>query len=879
MTRKPFDRLLLRFGIAAMMAAPLWSQTGQYQDLYQNPYQNPQGTPSQTDSCADPQNANLPECRAAVMNSARPQMWPQSGEQAGGFPGSGQQPARVPFPQDRGLPDSTLRQQDRPREPLTEFQKFILATSGQLLPIYGSWLFEHVPSTFAPLDQVPVNPEYKLGPGDRVDVRVWGQINFSQPLTVDRSGDVFLPQVGRISLAGLPFEQVQSVIHAAIGRVYKNFDVSVNMGRLRSIEVFVVGQARRPGNYTVSSLSTLVNALFASGGPSSRGSMRRIELKRCDKVITTFDLYDLLMRGDKSKDVPLQAGDVIFIPRAGARVAVAGTVETPAIYEINDSSQLGDLLNDAGGLSSVAAGKRVILERIDQHAALRSEDVDMTAQGLSKLLQDGDIIRMLAIVPRFDNTITLRGNVADPVRLPWHAGMRVSDAIPDKEVLLTRSYWTERNKLSDGRQEMAQPFDLPYSNQALGGQMGGGQMGFGQMTGGQTMGDATLLASLNASPYDLGQTNLGQYNSGGLGAASPAYRDEARNNKADKSLAASLSSNEAPPVRYFSLKNDVQPPAPDIDWSFASIERIDKQTLTTRLISFNLGKVVINHDAASDVLLQPGDVITIFSRADITTPHSEQAKQVRLEGEVNMAGVYSVGPNETLRQLVARAGGLSPDAYLYGAQFTRESTRREQQKRYNDFLDQLDRDVSQSGSSLAGRTVSADQGALAQASLANQRSMVEKMREIPVSGRIVFEMEPGSRGVESLPDIPLENGDRLFIPNVPSTLNVVGTVYNQSSFLMTSDFRLVDYLKEAGGPTPYADKGRTFVIRANGAIVAREGRSGLFTGSFDTLRMYPGDTIVVPTNVNRTTKLRGLLDWSQVLSGFGLAAGAINVLK
>jgi protein involved in polysaccharide export with SLBB domain len=860
MTWKTFLRLLPGFGIAAILAA----QTGQYQDPYQNP-QSPGTSSPISSSCADPQNANLPECRANVINSVRPPSWPQSGDQSA-FPGTGQQPARVPYPQDRTL-------EDRPKDPLTEFQRFILASTGQLLPIYGSWLFEHVPSTFAPLDQVPVNPEYKLGPGDRIDVRVWGQINFSQPLTIDRSGDVFLPQVGRISLAGLPFAQVQSVLLSAIGRVYKNFDVSVSMGRLRSIEIFVVGQARRPGNYTVSSLSTLVNALFASGGPSSRGSMRRIQLKRCDQVVTTFDLYDLLMRGDKSKDAPLQAGDVIFIPRAGPRVAVSGTVETPAIYEINDNSQLGDVLNDAGGLSSVAAGKRVILERISQHAALLSEDVALTPQGLSKVLQDGDMIRMLAIVPRFENTITLKGNVADPVRLPWHAGMRVSDAIPDKEVLLTRSYWTERNKLSDDKQEKAQLADLRA--QALGGRATSlqplgypalGQPMASQALDGQPMDDATLLASLN--PAELN-----------AGTIAPAYHDEVRNSKADKSLAASLSSNEAPPVRYFSFKNDVQPPAPDIDWSFASIERIDNQTLTTRLIPFNLGRVVIDHDAAADVLLQPGDVITIFSRADIATPHSEQAKQVRLEGEVKMAGVYSVGPNETLRQLVARAGGLSPDAYLYGAQFTRESTRREQQKRYNDFLDQLDRDISQSGSSLAGRITSADQGSLAQASLTNQRSMVEKLREIPVSGRIVFELEPGSRGVDALPDIPLENGDRLFIPNVPSTLNVVGTVYNQSSFLMTPDFRLVDYLKEAGGPTPYADKSHTFVIRANGAIIAREGRSGLFTGNFEMLRMYPGDTIVVPTNVNRTTKLRGLLDWSQVFSGFGLAAAAVSVLK
>ena len=598
-----------------------------------------------------------------------------------------------------------------------------------------------------------------------------------------------------------------------------------------------------------------MNALFASGGPSSRGSMRRIELRRCDKVITTFDLYDLILRGDKSKDVPLQAGDVIFIPRAGPRVAVTGTVDTPAIYEIADNAPLGDVLADAGGLSSVAAGKRAILERVDQHAALHSDDVALTPQGLATVLQDGDIIRLLSIVPRFENTITLRGNVADPVRLPWHDGMRVSDVIPDKSVLLTRGYWTERNRLRDEKQEKTQLADLQVQNRTF------------DMPN-LASGDGPLLASLNSSDVTLG------------GARPSDYRAETRNTAADKSLAASLSNQDTPPVRYFSLKNDVQPAAPDIDWGFASIERIDNRNLTTRLISFNLGKAVIDHEAAANVLLQPGDIITIFSRADIATPRSEQSKLVRLEGEVNMAGVYSVEPGETLHQLLARAGGLSPNAYLYGAQFTRESTKREQQKRYNDFLDQLDRDISQSASTVAGRVVSADQGPTIQAAIASQHNLVDRLRQTPVSGRIVFDLEPGSKGIDALPDISLENGDRLYVPYVPSTINVVGTVYNQSSFVFASDFRLIDYLRDAGGATPLADKNHIFVIRANGSIIARESRpGGPFTGSFDGLRMYPGDTVVVPTNVTKTTKLRGLLDWSQVLSGFGLAAAAVNVLK
>ena len=205
---------------------------------------------------------------------------------------------------------------------------------GTLLPVYGDSLFRQVPSTFAPLREVNVTPDYVLGPGDQLVIRIWGQVNFNAQLTVDRSGSVYLPQVGEIHVAGLPYAQVKQHIHDAVGHIYKSFDLDVEMGQLRSIQVFVVGQARRPGTYTLSSLSTLVTALFATGGPSVQGSLRDIQLRRNGQTITHFDLYDLLILGDMSKDAPLLPGDVIYIPPVGAQVAIAGDVHVPAIYEL-----------------------------------------------------------------------------------------------------------------------------------------------------------------------------------------------------------------------------------------------------------------------------------------------------------------------------------------------------------------------------------------------------------------------------------------------------------------------------------------------------------------------------------------------------------------
>ncbi|MFP5229805.1 MAG: polysaccharide biosynthesis/export family protein, partial [Acidobacteriota bacterium] len=211
-----------------------------------------------------------------------------------------------------------------PPEPLTEFQKFIASTTGQILPIYGADLFRRVPSTFAPVDMAPVPSDYIVGPGDELRIRVWGQINFSADVRVDRSGEVYLPQVGPVHVAGLAFSDLDSHLRSAVGRVYKNFDLTVDVGQIRAIQVYLSGDARRPGVYTVSSLSTLVDALFAGGGPSASGSFRHILLRRAGAEVTDFDLYSLLVHGDKSKDVTLKNGDVLFIPPAGPEVAVTG---------------------------------------------------------------------------------------------------------------------------------------------------------------------------------------------------------------------------------------------------------------------------------------------------------------------------------------------------------------------------------------------------------------------------------------------------------------------------------------------------------------------------------------------------------------------------
>jgi polysaccharide export outer membrane protein len=754
---------------------------------------------------------------------------------------SGDVPAAARYPAADPL-DPTAKQpaQRAPfvqKEPPTEFQNYVARSVGRLLPIFGASLFENVPATFAPVEQIPVGLDYQIAPGDQLQVSVWGQVTISRRLSVNRAGDILLPEAGPLNVAGMNYSQATVVVKAALSRLYKDFQVNVSMTRLHSIQIFVVGEARRPGSYTVSSLSTLVNAIFASGGPASRGSMRRIELKRGTQTVRNFDLYDLLFQGDKSQDVQMLPGDVLFIPPAGPRVALAGSVGHAAIYELRKETSLGEALQLADGLSPLASRRQILLERIDsdtgnlqvRHASFRPEDLKVE-------LQDGDIVRLMPLTMRFDNAITLRGNVAQPGRFPWRAGMRISDLIPNKESLLTKDYWNEKNALGAGEDlHLIEP--EPGTNQPT-----------------------------NAEIRKADELPSG------------TFQDQKRNTQSDTSLGAATGLNNVPPIRTFNPRFTIQPAAPEINWDYAVIERTDPNLLSTTALPFNLGKVLLQHDGTQDLELQAGDVVTIFSKADFSVPRSQQVTQVRIEGEVAMAGIYSVRPGENLRQVVARAGGLTPNAYLYGAQFTRESTRREQQKRYDDFLNQLEKQINEAASNLSSRVTSPQQAATAQTSLAGQRDLVERLRRTTLNGRIVFDMDEQAQGLDALPDVPLEDGDRLYVPARPSTVNVIGDVFSQTSFLHRDDFRTGDYLRLAGGTERSADRSHMFLIRADGSIVSRHVTSPLFAKTFDQLRMSPGDTLVVPTYINKGTFVRGLIDWSQIFSNLALGAAAVNIL-
>jgi protein involved in polysaccharide export with SLBB domain len=636
----------------------------------------------------------------------------------------------------------------------SDFELFAEDAAGHALPVYGRELFEGVPSTFAPVDRVPVPANYVLGPGDELLVRAWGRIEMDVRVIVDRNGQISLPKVGVISVAGLRYEQLEGFLHSSIGALYKDFDLSVTLGQLRSIQVFVLGNARQPGVYTLGSLSTLVNALFASGGPSATGSMRHIQLRRGDRLVTEFDIYDLQQRGDKSHDVQLLPGDVIFIPTIGPQVALIGNVSRPAIYELKGDTTIASALAGAGGLTTMAGAGRALLERIENHRRRRIDEFDLDPASQQRLLRDGDLLRIFAISQQFENAVTLRGNVALPGRYAWRDGMRVSDLIPSRNFLITASHWDQQNHLDR-----------------------------------------------NASP----------------------------------DIMANILVADA-----------------EIDWDYAAIERLDDHDLSTRLIPFNLGNALDHPDSADNQPLKVGDVITVFSRKDIVLPIDKHASFVRIGGEVNAPGVYRVDPGDNLRSLLQRAGGPTPHAYLYGSVLTRISARQVQQEEINQSIARLQKQIASSsagGMALAssgGSNPLTQSNAQTSSQLPVEQALIAQLAATKPIGRVVLDIKSNATSVADIPDMELEDGDVLLIPARLSTVQVMGSVYNENAFRYQPKKQLYAYLNDAGGATREADTRRIFLVRADGTLISRNMHRQLWHGNFEKIALLPGDAIIVP---------------------------------
>jgi protein involved in polysaccharide export with SLBB domain len=466
--------------------------------------------------------------------------------------------------------------------------------------------------------------------------------------------------------------------------------------------------------------------------------------------------------------------------------------------------------------------------------------------------------------------------------------MRVRDLIPGKEAVVSRDYWLNRNQIVGLDSNIASLLNQqPLS---------GTRLSVKDLVEKKIKEDEdlTIADTVRRRRIELEAAQLidpdrsltdRQLLEAEMNSKLTGQQQQQRSTGPQQSTLNPAQRTRVPPARQREsadptrLMNLIRPPIKEVNWDYAVIERISPRDLSTSLVPFNLGKAVLEADPQQNVLLRPGDVVTVFSKDDLQVSIARQTKFIRLEGEFSSPGVYQIQPGETLRQLLVRVGGFTKNAYVFGSEFTRESTRSQQEKNLQEALDRFERNMERFNITRSQSAGTAEDAATLTSQAESQRQLVSRLRQIRPTGRIVLEV-PAFAKAADLPELPLEDGDRMFVPSRPSMVNVFGAVYTESSFIYRTDKKPKDYLAQAGGPTKSADKSSVYVLRADGSVISAQQNSFLFnSGDLGDTQIMPGDSIVVPEELDRTTLTRQLRDISQIFYQFGLGAAAIRVLK
>jgi polysaccharide export outer membrane protein len=634
---------------------------------------------------------------------------------------------------------------------------------------FGYDVFQRPASTFAPVTNVPVGQDYIVGPGDSFTIILWGRMDAQYTVEVNRNGEIVLPEVGVLNVGGMTFGAMQEYIQSQISRKQTDFKMVITMGRLRTIKVFVVGEAQMPGSYTVSSLSTVINALFAAGGPSKSGSLREIRLQRSGQPTRKVDLYKFLLGGDKNDDVHLQDGDTIFIPIIGPVVGIAGNVKRPAIYEMAGPTTLSEVFDYAGGANYAGWLRQVQISRVENHQRRIVTDFNVAEPSVAAkqsatdaIIQDGDVVKVFGVSTLEQNKISasISGEVYRPGEYRLFPGMRVSELLdvaggPTKNAYLKDAELTRRHVSQTGMQT----------------------------------------------------------------------------------------------------------------------EKIDVDLVGA-----------IGGDPSQDIKLQDYDYLIVRP-----IPQLEFDRVAVIAGEVRFPGVYPIERGETLSSLIERAGGFTDRAYLRGAVFTRESAKVIQQQRLDELISRTEESMlSGAGMEISG-AIDAETAKAQEAGLQAKKQMIAKLRTAKIDGRVVVKFSPLDKFKGSRYDIEMEKGDKLFVPETPGVINVVGEVYNPTSVLYEKDRTTAYYLQKVGGPTGEADEKQIAIIKADGSVVSIEQKNAddiywdneshqWNFGGFMGIRLNPGDTIMVPKKLDKLMLLKNTKDIMQILFQAALATGVVLAL-
>jgi polysaccharide export outer membrane protein len=731
---------------------------------------------------------------------------------------------------------------------------------------FGYELFQGVPSTFAPVKDIQVPIDYVVGPGDTFNVQLYGNDTGSYSLTVGRDGRIKFPKLGPILVSGMGFDAARDALEHRVAQQLIGTQVSVTMGDLRSIRVFVLGEAEKPGSYTVSGLSTMTNALFVSGGVKTIGSLRNIELKRNGHTVSVLDLYDLLLRGDTSGDHQLMPGDVIFIPPIGITATVYGGVRRPAIYELKREKTAEQLVEIAGGLSPDADAGLSQLERIDSSRLREMRNINLNSDaGRNTEIRNGDKLRVPAIRPTLENSVELSGYVFRPGAFQYRAGLRLTDVLGSFDELrptADRHYVLIRRVIPPDQRIQVISADLERALSARG-----------------SPADPELQPRDRIIVFDLSANRAR--------TVAPIIED------------LKLQASARTPSQMVAITGEVRAPGlyplepsmhvSDLIRAGGSLEDsaytgeaelnrnevVDGKERQTELLEVNLD-AIRRHEPGADFELRPYDLLLIKK-----TPQWEVPGMIELTGELRHPGRYPIHHGETLSSVLQRAGGLTDIAFTEGAVFIREELRKREKEQLETLSNRLQSDLaalSLEAVSTSAATNGGGGGGSASQALAIGQQLIEQLRNTKPVGRLVVDLRQVISGRAGGPDdVLLRNGDMLLIPKKTQEITVLGEVQSPTSHVYRSGLTRDDYIAKSGGSTQKADRKRIYIVRANGDVVSGA-RSGWFRRS-QSVDIHPGDTIVVPLNTERVAALPLWTSITTIIYNLAIALLAIHSVQ
>ncbi len=721
--------------------------------------------------------------------------------------------------------------------------------STDLKPFGFDFFTEGSMKVIADRQDIPVPTNYVVGPGDEVKILMWGRVNGQHNLVVDKDGNINMPQIGPLPVAGMTFEQMSVNIIQQCEKII-GASVNITMGRLKSIPVFILGDVARPGAYTVGSFATITDALIMAGGPSPIGSLRGVQLKRKGRVVTTFDLYDLLLKGDKSKDAMLQAGDVIFVPVTGALVGIAGNVKRPAIYELKGKQTLHTVIELAGGILPTAYTQQIQVERVvkgERQVVIDLDDKHLTS-ARDFVLSEADLVKIFNLAEKEENVVHVVGNVKRPGKYEYRAGIKVKDLIKDVRDLEYETHLDyaliKRMAIPGSRSESEL---LPFHIGRL------------------------LLRKDESQNIELKPQDTVYIFSKWFFTDKPSVVVEGGVRSGGRfDLVDNLTVRDAILLAGGLTR--------DASYDDVELYRMDPATNKRIIERVNLRKA-LDGDPEHNVLLKDLDRVTVRKIHGV-----KEERIITVNGEVAHPGRYAAQRGERLSSILERAGGYTDTAYLKGAVFTRVRVREMQQKAMEEMVKRLERELYAESSTIESTGPSEAK----KLEIQNRRAFVDAMKKIEPNGRMSVKLVHLRLLKGSAFDIEMEDGDTITIPTKNSVVSVTGAVMSQGSFVYLDEMDYKDYVDIAGGYTRYADKGNTFVLKVDGT--ARRVNGGFMNWNHSNSRwelaafsenadkLDPGDTIIVPEKLERFAWLKELKDWTQILMQMSVIGATVNYM-